>query len=152
MRSARRRFAMVQTTPPAGGQLPMTSITPPADTAAMSAAQWHAITVVRPRRPGALVAAYGDHHVLAVSRRASAHPERVDHQIDMPAPVEPWPRAHHADHAAHQHRDVGRLYAGTDRPRAPGAFDQLCDHRNPFAFPALPPRLPTPPPHPALTP
>src|ERR1017187_2229728 len=72
------------------------------------------------RRPAAatraLVATYGDHHVLAVSRRASAHPERVDHQIGMSAPVEPWPRAHHANHAADQHPDVDRLYAGTDRP------------------------------------
>src|SRR5260370_22278587 len=107
----------------------------------MRAAQWHAITVVRPRPPGALVAAYGDHHVLAVSRRASAPPERVDHQIDMPAPVEPWPRAHHADHAAHQHCDVGRLYAGTDRPRAPGAFEQLCDDRDQFVLLGLRPRL-----------
>ena len=86
------------------------------------------------RRPAAaaraLVAAYGDHYMLAVSRRVSAHPERVDHQIEMPAPVEPWPRAHRADHAADQHRDVGRLYAGTDRPRAPGASDQLSDDRD----------------------
>src|SRR5689334_13010072 len=72
----------------------------------------------------------GGHYVLAVSRRASARPERVDHQIEMSAPVEPWPRAHRADHAADQHRDVGRLYAGTDRPRAPGAFDQLGDDRD----------------------
>ena len=90
------------------------------------------------RRPAAaaraLVAAYGEHHVLAVSRRASAHPERVDHQIEMPAPVEPWPRAHHANHAADQHPDVGRLYAGTDRPLAPGAFDQLCDDRDQFVL------------------
>src|SRR5690348_8669525 len=57
-------------------------------------------------------------------------PERVDHQIEMPAPVEAWPRAHRADHAADQHRDVGRLYTGTDRPRAPGAFDQLGDDRD----------------------
>ena len=63
--------------------------------------------------------------LIAVPRRVSAHPERVDHQIEMPAPVEPWPRAHRANHAADQHPDVGRLYAGTDRPRAPGAFDQL---------------------------
>src|SRR5712691_2074150 len=86
------------------------------------------------RRPAAaaraLVATYGDHHVLAVSRRASARPERVDHQIEMPAPVEAWPRAHRADHAADQHRDVGRLYAGTDRPRAPGASGQLSDDRD----------------------
>src|SRR3984893_9823916 len=78
----------------------------------------------------ALVATYGDHYVLAVSRRASAHPERVDHQIEMSAPVEAWPPAHHADHAADQHRDAGRLYAGTDRPRAPGASGQLRDDRD----------------------
>src|SRR6202043_2360701 len=78
----------------------------------------------------ALVAACGGHYVLAVSRRTSARPERVGHQIEMPAPVEAWPRAHRADHAADEHRDVGRLYAGTDRPRAPGAFDQLSDARD----------------------
>src|SRR5260370_34541077 len=100
------------------------------------------------RRPAAaaraLAATYGDHHVLAVSRRASAHPERVDHQIEMPAPVEPWPWAHRADHAADQHRDVDRLYAGTDRPRAPGASGQLGDDRDQFALlgPRFRPRLP----------
>ena len=81
------------------------------------------VTVVRPRRPGR---SWQRTAIIACSPyRASAHPERAGHQVEMPAPVEPWPRAHRADHAADQHRDVGRLYAGTDRPRAPGAFDQL---------------------------
>ena len=82
----------------------------------------------------ALVATYRDHYVLAASRRASAHPERVGHQIEMSAPVEPWPRAHRANHAADQHRDVGRLYVGSDRPRASGAFDQLCYDRDQFVL------------------
>src|SRR5258707_1843727 len=90
----------------------------------------------------ALVAAHGDHYMIAVSRRASAHPERVDHQIDMPAPVEPWPRAHRAAHAAHQHPDVDRLYVGTDRPRAPGASGQLCDDRDQLVLLGLRFRLP----------
>jgi hypothetical protein len=72
----------------------------------------------------------GDHYVLAMSRRASAHPERVDRQVDMSAPVEPRPRAHRGAHAAHQHPDVDRRDVGTDRPRAPGAFDQLRDDRD----------------------
>jgi hypothetical protein len=90
-----------------------------------------------------LVATCGD-HILAASRRASADPERVDHQIEMFAPVKPWPRAHRATHAAHQHPDIDRLYVGTDRPRASGAFDQLCDDRDQFAVLGLRfrPRLP----------
>src|SRR5258708_10156004 len=90
------------------------------------------------RRPAAatraLAAAYGDHYMIAVSRRASAHPERVDHQIDVSAPVEPSPRAHRAAHAAHQHPDVDRLYVGADRPRAAGPLYQLCDDRDQFVL------------------
>ena len=63
-------------------------------------------------------------------RVASAHPDRVDRQADMPAPVESWPRAHRGAHAAHQHPDVGRLDVGTDRPRAPGPLDQLSGDRD----------------------
>src|SRR5260370_1440697 len=49
------------------------------------------------RRPAAatraLLAAHGDHYMIALSPRASAPPERVDPQIDMPAPREPPPLA-----------------------------------------------------------